>query len=438
MTNSLASLRARLQRPATLAVIVSFIFFFALIASFGMLRPVREEMVVRSGISNLPWLFTGTFIVMLVAMPIYGWFVSRHTRLRLLRGVYLFFIANLLIFYWLLLANLNPAITAVAFYIWISVFNLFVVSVFWTVMTDVFSRAESERLFGYIAAGGTVGAITGPAITAFSVSTIGIPNLLLISASLLLLPIAAITWLSRWAVQHGEHEKEAIATQSIGGNPLDGLRQIMISPVMRMLAIYFLLYVTLSTFLYFEQIRIVGETFKDSATRTAFFARIDVITNSLTLLLQLTITRYVMSRIGIFRSLLVLPLFTLLGFIALAISPTLMVLAGVIIMRRALDFTIARPSREAIFTLVSASERYKAKNVMDTTIYRGGDALSAWFVASLKSLIGAGAALAVAALPITLAWLAVTGWLARVGNRQEALSSASTFANTSSENNKPT
>ena len=414
-TSFTARWRALLTDNAFSAVIVSFVYFFCLLTSYSMLRPVREEMGVQSGVGNLPWLFTGTFVAMLLLTPIYGWMASKLTRLGVLRGVYVFFIANMLLFMMLMKAGSTTTVTAISFYIWFSVFNLFVVSVFWTVMTDVFTREQGERLFGWIAAGGTVGAITGPAITTIFVKTIGVANLLLLSAFFLLVPLFAISWLMRWAAQH-RHDAIVIAQHHvIGGNPLDGIIQTWQSPLLRTLAVYFLLFVTLSTFLYFEQIRIVGETIKDSATRTAFFARIDLAVNTLTLLLQFGVTRWLLTRVGIFRALVILPLITLIGFIAMSFSPTLTVLAGFIIMRRAADFAIARPAREAIFTMVDVSARYKAKNFIDTTVYRGGDAASAWMIAMIKQLTGSGAALAAAALPFALAWLALVGWLARKG-----------------------
>lgn len=412
-----ASLAQKLRRfiasPEAVAVVVAFVFFFFLLASYYMLRPVREEMGVRSGIKNLPWIWTGTFVLMLVVTPIYGWLVSKLTRLRLLRGVYLFFIANIGVFYFFFQHNIAPAATTIAFYMWISVFNLFVVSVFWTIMTDVFSPAQSKRFFGYIAAGGSIGAITGPAITALSIGAVGIANLLLISAAFLVVPLLALTYLARWAAKHAAPDRETLRDTRIGGNALDALKQTWQSPMLRALALYFLLFVTLSTFLYFEQIRIVGERFSDSAARTAFFAKLDLATNIITLALQFGVTRWLMTRIGLFKSLIVLPAFTLAGFIALAMSPSLMVLAIFNVIRRALDYAIARPAREALFTMVPAAERYKAKNFIDTAVYRGGDVASAWLVTLVRQFSSAASVLAIVAIPFSLAWLALVVWLSR-------------------------
>jgi ATP:ADP antiporter, AAA family len=429
-----AKFRRAITSPEAAAVIVAFIFFFCLLASLYMLRPVREEMAVRSGIKNLPWIWTGTFFLMLVVTPIYGWLVSRMTRLKLLRGVYLFFIANIGVFYFLLQNNIAPAATTTAFYMWMSVFNLFVVSVFWTIMTDVFSPEQSKRLFGYIAAGGSIGAIAGPAITAFAVGSVGIPNLLLVSAAFLVVPLFALVYLARWAAKHADPNRETLRDTRIGGGALDALKQTWKSPMLRALACYFLLYVTLSTFLYFEQIRIVGETFSDSAVRTAFFAKLDLATNIITLTLQFGVTRWLMARVGFFKALIVLPTFTLAGFIALALSPSLAVLAVFNVCRRALDFAIARPAREALFTLVPTEERYKAKNFIDTAVYRGGDAASAWLVTLVRQFSGATSVLAIVAIPISIAWLGLVVWLARqekhADKTAEGPISADTFKHT--------
>lgn len=407
-------------RPDELrALIWSFLYFFSLLCSYYILRPVRDEMGIQGGVENLHWVFTGTFLVMLAAVPLYGWAVARLPRRRLLPVVYLFFIVNLLVFYGLMRAGIAPATTARAFFIWVSVFNLFVVSVFWSFMADIFSNAQARRLFGFIAAGGSAGAVTGPALTAWLAPTLGPTNLLLVSTVFLMATLLCIGQLLKAA---GTGTSPTVqgepVEQGTGGGLWAGLRQVLASRYLLGICLYVLLYTTLSTFLYFEQAHIVEAAFAESGERTRLFAAIDLAVNVLTIAAQLFFTARVVGWLGVSGALVLIPLGVAVGLLALGAFPGLVVLVVVQVLRRAGNYAIAKPAREMLFTVVEREARYKAKSVIDTLVYRGGDAASAWLYTGL-SVLGLGlSAIAFIGVPLALVW-AYNGLV--LGRQQERL-----------------
>lgn len=299
-----------------------------------------------------------------------------------------------------------------------SVFNLFVVSVFWSFMVDLFSAEQGKRLFGLIAAGGTAGAITGPLLTALLAAPLGPVQLLPISALLLAGTLLCIHKLGRWA---GDR-KATLARETetpLGGSMFAGLTSIVHSPYLLGIALFLLLFTTLSTFLYFEQAHIVARSFASSAERTRFFALLDLAVNVLAVVTQALVTSRLLLRLGVAGTLVLVPLLSVLGFALLALTPALGVLAGFQILRRAGEYAVTRPARELLFTVVDRETKYKAKNALDTLVYRGGDALSGWLFAALQG-VGLGlAAIAWLAVPMAIAW----GGLAwHLGKRQAALS----------------
>lgn len=404
-------------RPDELrALLWSFLYFFSLLCSYYILRPVRDEMGIQGGVENLHWVFTGTFVVMLAAVPLYGWAVARLPRRRLLPAVYLFFIANLLIFHVLMRAGIAPAATAQAFFIWVSVFNLFVVSVFWSFMADIFSNAQARRLFGFIAAGGSAGAVTGPALTTLLAASLGPAYLLLISTLFLLLTLLCIRQLltdSATTTQMG-----GPAEQGTGGGLWAGLRQVLASRYLLGICLYVLLYTTLSTFLYFEQAHIVKAAFTDSGERTRLFAAIDLAVNVLTIVAQLFFTARVVRWLNVGGALALIPLGVAAGLMALGAFPGLVALVAVQVLRRAGHYAVSKPAREMLFTVVERETRYKAKSVIDTLVYRGGDAASAWLYAGLSALGLGLSAIAFIGVPLALVW-AYNG--IRLGRHQERL-----------------
>ncbi len=399
------------------ALLWSFAYFFCLLCSYYILRPLRDEMGIQGGVNNLQWVFSGTFVAMLLAVPLFGALAARLPRHRLLPLVYYFFIFNLLVFFLLLKSDIATAAVARAFFIWVSVFNLFVVSVFWSYMADLYNNEQARRLFGFIAAGGSAGAVLGPLLTASLAPSLGIVNLLLVSAALLLLAVVCIRALARWAMDR-QPARAAQADRPIGGGVLSGVQLVLRSPYLLGICLYILLYTMLSTFLYFEQARIVADTFSDSASRARLFALMDLGVNTLTILGQVLVTARIIAHFGVSVTLALIPAAVALGFLALAAFPTLAVLVTFQIVRRAGNFAVARPTREILYTVVSREQKYKSKNFIDTVVYRGGDAISGWLYTGLAA-VGLGlSAIALVAVPVALAWLC-TG--VALGRKQETL-----------------
>ncbi|MCG6887528.1 MAG: MFS transporter [Proteobacteria bacterium] len=404
------------------ALFWSFSYFFVLLCSYYILRPMRDEMGVAGGVENLQWLFTGTFLVMLAIVPLFGWLTSRYQRRRFMPAIYYFFSFNLLLFYLLFKIHLDDVFVARVFFIWTSVFNLFVVSVFWSFMVDIYSNAQARRLFGFIAAGGTAGALAGPALTASLAVPLGPANLLLISAGLLLWAVVCIQRLSHWQCQQpaAEQDTAARSSESMGGGIYAGIRLLFSSPYLLGIAGLMLLFTTLSTFLYFQQAQIVRDSFASGAERTAVFAAIDLAVNSLTILLQVFITGRLVKWIGLAWTLAMVPLLLCVGFVSLALAPVLAVLVVVQVIRRAGNYAITRPAREMLYVVLDREQKYKAKNVNDTVIYRGGDAVSAWLYAGLRSLGLGLSGLAWVAVPLAMLW----AWAAyRLGRQQTIIAS---------------
>ncbi len=395
----------------------SFAYFFCLLSSYYILRPVRDEMGIAGGVGQLQWLFTATFVVMLAAVPLFGLASARLPRRRLLPAVYLFFIVNLLAFH-VLLGWSETTWTARVFFVWTSVFNLFVVSVFWSFMADLFSDVQAKRLFAFIAAGGTLGAIVGPALTATLATQIGTRHLLLISTVLLAGALICVTRLLRL----DRDTRLTPRRPALGGGVWEGFRLVLGSRYLLGIGAFIWLYTTLSTFLYFEQAHIVRAAFDDPDRRTQLFAAIDLAVNTLTVLLQIAITGRLLERFGVATTLALIPGLLALGFVALAVAPGVLALVAVQVLRRAGEYAITRPSREVLFTVVDRRSKYKAKNFIDTVVYRGGDAVSGWIFAGLKAAGLGLSGIAWVAAPIALLWM----WLAiRLGRAQRQIASKS-------------
>jgi AAA family ATP:ADP antiporter len=365
----------------------SFAYFFLMLCSYYLLRPVRDTVGVALEREELQRLFTVTFFVMLVLVPVFGWLSAKLPRARLLPVVYGFFSLNLLAFSF----SLPPAL----FFVWLSVFNLFVVSVFWSFMADLYEPAQAARLYGTISAGGSCGAIAGPLIAAES--PLQASGLLVLAAVLLAAAVVCIAMLSRWARRHpraGDPPPE----RPLGGSIVAGVRAALSSPFLLAICGYLFCYTVLSTALYFQQVTIVREALPDPQEQTRFFARVDLAVNSLTLIVQLLAFSRLAALLGPTGLLVIMPLVSIAGFLWLGATPTLMALVVFGVTRRVGEFAISKPAREALFTIVPREERYKAKNFIDTVIYRGGDTIAAWYLASVPALVAAGIAAVWAAL----------------------------------------
>jgi AAA family ATP:ADP antiporter len=413
-------------RPHEIALLGwAWLYVLAVMSSYYVIRPIRDTMGIEGGVENLQWLFTGTLLVMLAINPAYAALVRVLPRQQFIAGAYFFFIANLAVFAWLLQVASGDHLVWVgrAFFIWVSVFNLFVVSVFWALMVDVFDSTQAKRLFGFLAAGATIGAILGSSITASLVSGVGDTWLLLTSATLLLVAILCVRRLSRLtaALQRVPGGADAgLEEAPIGGSVLAGITHTLRSPYLLNIGLYILLYTITSTFLYFQQAAIVRDYFPDRASRTGFFAGVDLAVNTLTLLVQLFVTGRFLRRFGVGITAAVLPFLTLVGFGILAVAPTLAVLVAVQVLRRVGNFGLARPTREVLFTVVAREDKYKAKSVIDTVVYRAGDQAGSWSYA-LLAMAGLGTAgVALVALPVAAVWLGNALWL---GRRQKVMAS---------------
>ncbi len=371
----------------------AFAYFFLLLCSYYLLRPVRDALAVELGADALQKLFTVTFLVMLALVPLFGWLCARLPRTRLLPAVVVFFALNLMVFS----LSLHPLV----FFVWVSVFNLFVVSVFWSFMSDIFETRQAARLYGAIAAGGSCGAIAGPTLAFAFSKVLGDAGLMLLSAFLLLLTAGCIAMLSRWAKTHpraGDPPPEA----PLGGSILAGARAALSSPFLLAICGYLLCYTLLSTALYFQQVKIVAAEVPDAAERTRFFASIDLTVNALTLLVQLFAFSRLTALLNPGWVLALMPLLSIAGFLWLGAAPTLAALIAFGVTRRVGEFAVSKPAREALFTAVPREERYKAKNFIDTVVYRGGDALSGWVFAAAPVILAAGLSAVWAALAFYL------------------------------------
>jgi ATP:ADP antiporter, AAA family len=403
-------------RPAEIRALGwSWLYIFSVLSSYYILRPVRDEMGVAGGIENLPWLFTGTLVGMIAVNPPFAALVARLPRVRFIATAYRFFISNLLIF--AILLNAASAEQNIwlgrLFFIWTSIFNLFVVSVFWALMVDVYDSEQSKRLFGFIAAGATLGGIVGSSITASLAKQVSPVYLLLISAALIEVAVFGVRRLSR--LSQALHRQPAMRSDQalIGGSVFSGVTHALKSPYLINVSVYILLFTITSTFLYFQQAEIARQSFADRGARTAFFASIDLWVNILTLGAQLFLTHRLLRRVGVAVTLAILPALSILGFGTLASMPTIAVLVGYQVLRRAGNFAFARPTREVLFTVVPREDKYKAKSFIDTVVYRLGDQVGAWSYAGL-GLLGLGmTGIALVAVPISCAWLVNGWWLGR-------------------------
>jgi AAA family ATP:ADP antiporter len=403
------------------------LYYFLLFAAYFIIRPIRDEMGVAGGVRNLSWLFLGTLVGMLLIHPLFTALVSRLPRRLFIPLAYTFFAVNLVAFFYALqtLSGTSEIWAGRVFFIWTSVFNLFVVSIFWSLMADLFRPEQAKRLFGFVAIGGTVGAVVGSSVTAFFAERITPNNLLLVSASLLGLAMLAAHRLMRTAPRSEDGSAAVVgdtSDQPVGGGVFDGIRAALSSPYLLGIVGYMLLYTITGTFLYFQQAEIVEAGFTERAARTVFFARVDLVVNSLTAITQIFFTGRIVRRIGIALSLAVLPLICVFGFVAVGLAPTLMTIAVVQVLRRSGNYAVSRPCREMLYTVLPRDAKYKAKNFIDTFVYRFGDQTGAWSYDGLMKLGFGAIAISMIATPLAVVWLVLGLWL---GRRQLAMVRAS-------------
>jgi ATP:ADP antiporter, AAA family len=364
------------------AVVLSMFYFFFLFGSYSVVKPVRDAMGTVYGVSHLQELFTATLVASFVFAPLYSGLASRIRLSSFLPWVYGVVAVSILAFYALFVSGqYQDRWIAAGFYVWVSTFNMLIISVFWTFMADIFSRTQAKRLFGFIAAGGTIGGIVGPAIATLLATRIGNNNLLLISAAGFAVTAALVRLLA--------HEKQRLLAEGVAaqpttlahrlkGNPFDGFRLLLQSRYLLLLALFLLLMTWISTIVYFQLGDLITKAFSSKEARTQAYGMIDLSVNSIAVLIQLLGTGRIISRFGVKTGLLLNPIIMVIAFLAIAFSPVLMILGGIQIVRRVAEYAVAKPTREMLFTVVDQESRYKAKNVIDTVVYRFGDFSSAW------------------------------------------------------------
>lgn len=396
----------------------AFSYFFFVLASYYTVRPLRDALAVAGGVSNMQYLFTATFVCMLFFVPLYGWITARLPRRIFLPLVYSFFMLNLLAIYWAFASFPDSVWLARGFFVWVSVFNLFVIPVFWSFMADIWTPSQARRLFGVIAAGGSLGAISGPALVSALVGQIGIGGLPLLSAGLLGIALAIQIALLVWSRRHPLPPEATAADprdreQPMGGSVLAGA----ILPFRYRYLAAFCGFMFLATFsgalLYFLQAQVVSERFSDTTQIAGVFARLDLIANSLTIVIQILFTAGIVRWLGIGLALALLPVVVASGFGIIAVAPSLMLIAGVQAVRRAVAFGIGNPVAGMLFTVVGPQSKYKFKQFADTVVYRAGDSTAGWVFTGLMAL-GAGiSGIALLGIGAGVVWCTLALWIGR-------------------------
>jgi ATP:ADP antiporter, AAA family len=430
--HKLASRALAIERSELATVIVSFAMFFVLLCGYYILRSIRDAAGVVIGKQGLEQIFIAVFVVMLLIVPVFGWLVSTLDRSRIVPLIYSFFALNIVGFWFGLgttdaeqarpvlqgmlgadassgwyasVANYDPPWASV-FFVWISVYNLFTLSLFWSLMAELYRTGQAKRLFGFVAAGGTLGGMAGSSITTLLAGALGANNLLLISAGCLMAAVGLEIQLRNWVAPTAPAETaKPLRTASV----LDGAIKVLTTPFLFRIALYIFIANVVGTYFYLEQSRIVGLALPDPAQRLAFFSTRDLTVSILTVTLELFVTGRLMQRFGLLPSLTALPISAGLALIALLLDPGLQMIAAIMVIERSLAYAISNPAVKVLWTSVGADEKYKAQNFVDTVVYRGGDASSGTIFAVLgrgaNALGGGAGVVALAAIPITLAWL---------------------------------
>jgi ATP:ADP antiporter, AAA family len=407
------------------AVMLSMLYFFFLFGSYSVIKPVRDAMGTVYGVKHLNELFLGTFIGTLILAPLYAGMASRLKLSTFLPWVYGFIAVTIIGFYLLFSGGkVSDRYVAAGFYIWVSVFNMLIISVFWSFMADIFSRTQAKRLFGFIAAGGTVGGIVGPLIATFLATRVGNNGLMLISAAGFVMTALLVKALEHardtLVATSGTEAQRTNINHRLGGNPLDGFILLAKSPYLLLIAGFLFLMTSISTIVYTQLSDLITKAFTDHNARTQAYATIELAVNSLAVVIQLLGTGRIINRFGVKFGLLLNPIIMVFAFLAIAFSPILLILGSLQVVRRVAEYAVARPTREMLFTVVDQESKYKAKNVIDTVIYRGGDLVASF--ASVGVLKGFGdIGLAVLGVAVSLVWFPIA-WA--LGKRYETARSA--------------
>ena len=403
------------------AVTLSLLYGFFLFGSYSVIKPVRDTMGTVYGVTHYNELFTMTFLGTLVLSPLYSGLAARVKLSSFLPWVYGFIAVTIFGFFLAFSGGKTDNRTlAASFYVWVSVFNLLIISVFWSFMSDLFSRTQAKRLYGLIAAGITVGGIVGPLVATVLAKQVGNSGLMLISAVGFIFTAFLVTLLARekqrLATAAGVETQHTTLDRKLGGSPIDGFKLLLKSPYLLLLALFLFLMTWISTIVYQELGDLLSKHFPSKEARTQAYATIDLAVNWCSVFLQLVGTGRIINRFGVKVGLLLNPIIMVLAFLAIAFSPALLVLGGLQVARRVAEYALAKPAREMLFTVVDQESKYKAKNVIDTVVYRGGDVCAAWAATPVLANFGA-TGLAILGVVVSLIWFPVAWTL---GKRYES------------------
>jgi len=428
MLDRLLALVVDVRREERKALLWSFAYFFLILSAYYVLRPLRDNAGITGGTRALPWLFTATFFVMLAAAPLYGWVVARFPRRKLIPLVYHFFAGNILIFWLLLTAGIGQQIVSQIFFVWLTVFSLFAVSVFWSYLADLYRSDQGKRLYGFIAAGGSLGALAGPTVTRLLVEPLGPVNLFLLPAILVELGVLCAARLGPAAEGFNQTPQ---SPPPIGGNAFEGFLALLRSPYLGGIAGWVVLLSLGNTILYLAQAEVVSAATQDAVERTRIFATIEQWTGALQILLQLALTGRLIKRFGTGPAAAFVPLVFALGFGALALMPALLVVMSFQALQRVGNFAVSNPAREILFTAADRQDKYKAKNVVDGVVFRGADMASSWIFHLLYAVMGLTVPLLAAIMvPVSLGWIGLSLLLGRMQERRAKIQSSGLQAQT--------
>ena len=412
---------SKVKEKEVKAVIFSFLFVVVLMSAYYILRPVRDAMASDWSDAEVSWLWTLNFFISTAIVALYGSMVSKFRFRLLVPTMYGIFAISFIIFYALGSVFEDRTLIDKSFYVWVSVFSLFHISVFWTFMSELFSKEQSGRLFGIIAVGASVGGLIGPSITAFFSVSLGADNLMLIASMMLLIPIPIIFYLQSLKSKELNNEVLDIpdSNQSIGGNPLEGFKMFFSNPYLLSIGLFIFLYTGISSFVYFELKNLLSDFSRSE--RSVIWAQMDLAVNILAISTGLFATGRIVTKFGMPATIAMVPIMICIGLLVLAISPLLGVVMVLQIIRRAGNYAVTRPAREMLFTLVNQETRFKAKPVIDIVAYRGGDMLTAWLFTGLTQGLGLGlASVAAVGAGIASLWALVGIYLGKWFDRYES------------------
>jgi ATP:ADP antiporter, AAA family len=389
---------------------LAFLYFFLLLCGYFIIRPIRDNMGIEFGAARLPYLFIAIFLVMLAAAPVYGWLVSRFAKGRIVPIAYGCFGLQIVAFYLLLRSPIERVQIAPFFFVWVSVYNLFVVSIFWSYMVDIFTSEQAKRLFGFIAAGGTAGAMVGPLITQALVTRAGTANLLPVSLAFLMAATACVL-----LINHTIRGMPSMVSpdQPIGHSVLSGFQSLVHSRYLASIAAWVVFGSVMGSTLYLEQQNIVAHSMTSPDARVQLFARMDFAVSILTILLQVLAAEKVIRYFGVGWAVAAQSMATIIAFVALVFAPLLPVIVVAQVVSRGCSFGLSNPARHILFSVVSLDEKYKAQNVIDTVVQRTGDATGSSVFAALSTGLGL-SPIAAIAMPIAAVWFALSIGLGRM------------------------